>query len=220
MARYVTQPEEGGKQPDFLRDEECSGNPLGENHPRLPQFQGNPERVMLFLPLRMMEPKNHLNLLRQSGADTPPSDTPLSQPLRVLVVDDNALVRYGFVHNLKTMGCYVVSVENGLHALNAFGMESFDLVLMDGDMPVMDGFEASHRIKNSLGLLQIPRIVMVSAVFDVSPEEMVASGIDAFLAKPVLRPQLEEVIAETRTLLRPAPASPIAPPAPVPTVAH
>ena len=72
---------------------------------------------------------------------------PLESPLRVLVAEDNALNRRVAERQLTMLGCQVAMVENGTEVLAILEKEMFDVVLMDCNMPVMDGFEATRAIR-------------------------------------------------------------------------
>ncbi len=74
---------------------------------------------------------------------------PLESPLRVLVAEDNALNRRVAERQLSMLGCQVAMVENGTEVLAILEKEMFDVVLMDCNMPVMDGFEATRAIREA-----------------------------------------------------------------------
>jgi CheY-like chemotaxis protein len=108
--------------------------------------------------------------------------------LRVLAVDDNAVNRKLVELILGTIKAEVVSVENGLEAVHAVERDGFDLVLMDLQMPVMDGLTAIRRIRawEAAGRRQRTPIVVLSA--NVMPEHHQASaaaGADDHVGKPV-----------------------------------
>jgi PAS domain S-box-containing protein len=110
-------------------------------------------------------------------------DDQLSQ-LKVLVVDDtsgNRLMLQSFLHKL---GCQVVTAEDGAKAVEAFQREAPDLILMDVMMPVMDGYEATRRIKALTSGRWVP-VVFLSAL---DKDENLVAGLEAggddYLAKP------------------------------------
>src|SRR5271154_2362236 len=72
---------------------------------------------------------------------------PLENPLRILVAEDNALNRRVAERQLSLLGCQIAMVENGTEVLAILEKEMFDVVLMDCNMPVMDGFEATRAIR-------------------------------------------------------------------------
>ena len=110
-----------------------------------------------------------------------------AQPARVLLVEDNEVNQILASAVLRSAGCHVVVVTNGLEAIEArFGM-SFDVVFMDCQMPVLDGLEATRRIRareKSEGARRV-RIVAVTANALVGDrEQFLAAGADDYLSKP------------------------------------
>lgn len=131
---------------------------------------------------------------------------------RILVADDNAANRTVISKILERAGHTVELVDDGDQALDAAERGSYDLVILDRNMPEVSGVEAVRalRIMNS-GRDRIP-VIMLSA--DVTPEaksEALESGADAFLGKPIEATRLLEVISElcSRREARPAPAAPL-----------
>lgn len=103
---------------------------------------------------------------------------------RLLIVEDNDSNYILMTYILK--GKYELErARNGQEAVQKVGTASYDLVLMDLKMPVMDGFEATRRIKASHP--QLPVIALTANVFDADRQEAAAAGCDDFLAKPVNR---------------------------------
>ena len=119
--------------------------------------------------------------------------------MTVLVVDDTATNRQILQAFLKRLGYAVLVAEDGLQAVEKFGAESVDLVLMDVMMPVMDGYEATRHIKTMCGERWVP-VVFLSAL---DKEENLVAGLDAggddYLGKPVNFVVLE---AKLRSLKR------------------
>jgi signal transduction histidine kinase/ActR/RegA family two-component response regulator len=122
------------------------------------------------------------------GAPVAATDEPPYKDLRILVAEDNMINQKVLHRMLKKLGLsYFKFVENGRMAVDAAKTESFDLVLMDMQMPVMGGIEACRHIvehRNSAGSA-LPRVVFVTA--NVSTEDEVATkavGGEGFLSKP------------------------------------
>ncbi len=120
--------------------------------------------------------------------------------MRVLVVDDNASSRDVLASMLASFSFEVslaASGPEGLAELEGAGDRPFDLVIMDWKMPGMDGIEASRRIRENPGLTRTPTIIMVTAY---GREEIIeqarATGLDAFLVKPVNASLLFNTIME------------------------
>ncbi len=131
-----------------------------------------------------------------------PSDRPR---LRILVADDHEVNRRAFNLLLAPIADRVVTVSDGLEAVDAAGAEPFDLILLDLNMPRMNGLEAAAKLRGIHG--QGLRIVALTA--SVSPADMDAcraAGMDAFVAKPVETQELYRVIDEVLSA-EPAPAS-------------
>ena len=105
--------------------------------------------------------------------------------LKVLVVDDTATNRLMLQVFLRKLGVDVVVAEDGEKAVAAFEREAPDIVIMDVMMPVMDGYEATRRIKAMAGERWIP-VIFLSALDN---EESLVAGLDAggddYLSKPV-----------------------------------
>jgi len=123
-------------------------------------------------------------------AQAPEAASPCARPeaFSVLVVDDNAINRQVLELILDSVGVAHASVENGLEAVEAMQTCAYDAVLMDLQMPVMDGFEATRRIRalEAARGAESARIIVVSA--NCAPEDIAhcrSAGADRHLAKPV-----------------------------------
>lgn len=127
-------------------------------------------------------------------------DRPVSRgdarALRVLVADDHAVNRKLFKALLEQRGHVVITVDDGVAALESATSSPFDLVLMDVEMPLMDGTEAAERIrrKQSEGLPRVP-IVALTAHTD-GHERFLQSGMDAVLVKPVRPADLDAMLGK------------------------
>ena len=125
------------------------------------------------------------------------SDGEPTRALKILLAEDNMMNQKVAKNMLKKMGHRVVVAENGLKAVKAFEGEEFDLILMDGQMPVMDGLEAARKIRDreeKLKMSRIPIIAVTANAMKGDREEFLEAGMDDYLAKPVKRKNLEEVI--------------------------
>jgi CheY-like chemotaxis protein len=127
-----------------------------------------------------------------------PLETPtqtLDSP-HVLVVDDNATNRLVAETLLDMMGCTFSSVENGLLAVERVRAEPFDLVLMDVKMPVMDGLEATRRIRAMPGPAgAVPIIALTANADPLDAETYRREGMDAVVEKPIKAEQLLSAMA-------------------------
>jgi PAS domain S-box-containing protein len=123
----------------------------------------------------------------------------LAAPL-ILVVDDNAPLRYAWGRTLRQHGFDVVEATNGTQALELSRSEHPDLVLLDVNLPDIHGFDVARRLKSGETTRNIP-ILQISASF-VQPEhrmEGLDAGADAYLVEPV---EPGELVANIRALLR------------------
>ncbi len=109
-------------------------------------------------------------------------------PLQVMVVDDNATNRRVLELILGQLGARILSVENGQEAVEAFDQGGFDLILMDVQMPVMDGLTATREIRKREHSASRPTTPVIIVSANCMPEH-VKAGLDAgaqqYLGKPV-----------------------------------
>ena len=121
---------------------------------------------------------------------------PHAKKLKILVAEDVAPNRVLLTMILQKMGHEVVAVENGLLAVMAAQAQAFDLILMDLQMPELDGRVATQRIRQGQGPSQAARILAVSANVDLDGANgPVLAGFDDTLLKPVTPARLDFVIA-------------------------
>lgn len=118
--------------------------------------------------------------------ETKTSQTNL-QGLRVLLVEDNPVNQKIAVKLLEKRGCLVKAVENGQEAVEAVSKESFDLVFMDVQMPVLDGLEATQLIREDEKQTgkHIPIIAMTARAMDGDEQKCLAAGMDGYISKPI-----------------------------------
>jgi CheY-like chemotaxis protein len=124
--------------------------------------------------------------------------------LDVLLVEDNAINQALAKALLQRMGHGVTAVNNGKEALDALAMRTFDAVLMDCQMPVMDGFEATRQLRTGqAGVLQphIPVIAMTANAMVGDHERCLECGMDDYVAKPIKVPLLKAALEKVRTAL-------------------
>jgi len=119
-----------------------------------------------------------------------------SRPFRVLLVEDNLVNQRLAVRMLEKMGHQVVVAQTGQEALNSLQAEKFDLVLMDVQMPEMDGFAATREIRRRElgGQEHLPVIAMTAHAMKGDRESCLEAGMDDYLAKPINREELQQVI--------------------------
>ena len=114
---------------------------------------------------------------------------------RVLLVEDNPINQRVAQAMLEKMGCTVRIACDGRQALELLPGEDFDLVLMDCQMPEMDGFEATTRIRSLGGeKAQIPIVAMTAAALKGDPQRCLAAGMDDYLGKPARAAELQKIV--------------------------
>ena len=131
---------------------------------------------------------------RMGGLDEIPE--PLSGT--VLLVEDNQVNRMIGAEMLRGFGLVVAEAEDGQQALDLMQQRSFDLVLMDIQMPVLDGYAATERVREREARLRLPRVPIVALTanaFDEDAARSLNAGMDAHLAKPYSREQLRALLA-------------------------
>ncbi|VAX18057.1 BarA sensory histidine kinase (= VarS = GacS) [hydrothermal vent metagenome] len=115
--------------------------------------------------------------------------------IHALVVDDYHSMRITLKEHLEAKGMRVTEAENGLEALEKIKETSFDIVFTDIVMPVMDGLEFCHEVKNSATLSSIP-IVVLSTHTDASYLlKAINMGADDYVPKPIEFKLLDKVVA-------------------------
>ncbi|MDH4189710.1 MAG: PAS domain S-box protein [Betaproteobacteria bacterium] len=139
--------------------------------------------------------------------DAPPRDSaqrpreePSSAKLRgkVLVAEDNEVNRQVTLAFLERFGLDAQAVENGVAAVEAAVRGQHDLVLMDMNMPEMDGIEATRRIRAHearTGARRVPIVALTASVMQDTRVEALAAGIDDFAAKPIVRKEFAATLA-------------------------
>ena len=120
----------------------------------------------------------------------------ISKPdVRVLLVEDNKVNQKVAIAILQKAGCKVDAADNGQDAIQQVQREHYDVVLMDCQMPVMDGFEATARIRAMKEpLCRIPIIAITAHAMKDDQRKCIDGGMDDYLSKPVGRQQLIDLI--------------------------
>ena len=114
---------------------------------------------------------------------------------KILVAEDTESNRYVLERLLETIGCETVVVGNGVEAIEAVRQQTFDLILMDVMMPIMDGEQATQAIRAMSGPASRTPIIGVTAhSLKAERERLLSSGMTACLPKPVRREALETAI--------------------------
>jgi DNA-binding response OmpR family regulator len=115
-------------------------------------------------------------------------------PKRILLVDDEHDVLRLLRASLEQVGYEVMTAENGQEALERANVGKPDLILLDQEMPLMDGFEALRTLKGNPDTSKIPVVMLTGNSSDAGMSEGWNSGTDLYLVKPVLPGELIEFI--------------------------
>lgn len=117
--------------------------------------------------------------------------------LNVLVAEDNPVSQKVITSMLRKIGAESKTVNNGLQALEAVQRQRYDIILMDCEMPVMDGFKASQAIRqwqSEQNLKPTPIVALTAHIMDEHKEKSLSSGMNAHLSKPVELAQLQQTL--------------------------
>lgn len=116
-------------------------------------------------------------------------------PLDILIVEDNAINQEVAVGMLENLGYKPMVAENGEVALKRVGLMHFDIIFMDVQMPVMDGLEATRRIRKMIPGDKGPTIIAMSAnAVKGDREKCLAAGMDGYVSKPIVVKEIVELI--------------------------
>jgi two-component system sensor histidine kinase/response regulator len=116
---------------------------------------------------------------------------------KILLVEDNPVNREVAVGMLESLGCVTDAAQNGRLALEAMSSAAYDAVLMDCQMPVMDGLTATGEIRRreqASGAARVPIIALTANAMEGDRERCLAAGMDDFLSKPFTQQQLATLL--------------------------
>jgi len=163
----------------------------------------------LSLPLR----GSHLRALLAPGSGHPPSKDVIRSPHtpvalsshRLVLVEDNPVNQKVAKAMLARLGFQAEVAENGLEAVSAMASSLYDLILMDCQMPGMDGFEATRRIRaGQVGARRTPIVAMTANAMQGDRERCMEAGMDDYIAKPVTLDALKTALQRWLSLVKPS----------------
>ena len=123
----------------------------------------------------------------------------MARDWHILVAEDNPVNQEVALGMLENLDCRVEAVSNGLEAVEVLTTRGFDLILMDCQMPEMDGYQATQLIRQTEQATNgdedsIPIIALTAHAMEGARERCLAAGMDDYLAKPFTQEQLAEVL--------------------------
>ena len=143
------------------------------------------------------------SLARQQRSQTPPSrlltrrSENEGQPATILVAEDNPINQKVTCRMLEKMGCRYDLAETGREAVEFFQAASYDAILMDLEMPELDGLEATRRIRSIEGeTARTPIVAMTAHAMRGDRERCLEAGMDGYVSKPVQRAELQAALEE------------------------
>ena len=121
-----------------------------------------------------------------------------SLSLRILLVEDNLVNQKVAMGMLGKMGHRITLATNGLEALEQWRQGDFDLILMDVQMPEMNGLQATMQIRGEEATgTHVPIVAMTASAMSEERDRCLAAGMDDFISKPVSYKVIEQMIAAT-----------------------
>jgi len=164
---------------------------------------GHGSRFILTVPMTLVRPA----AVQDKAPEASVQASPRLTAARVLVVEDNAVNSKLIQRMLEKLGCTVTLAEDGMDALSVARREEFDLVLMDWQMPGIDGLETTRRLKKFWPEdRQIPVVAVTASAMEGDRARCLQAGMSDYLTKPVRMHALAEVVnrwAGTTTSKRP-----------------
>ena len=124
----------------------------------------------------------------------------IRHPLRILLVEDNAVNQKLALRLLSRMGYRADVAANGLEAIDAVERQPYDLVLMDVQMPEMDGLEATRHILDRVEATRRPCVAMTANAMDGDREQCIEAGMQGYISKPIRVDALVEALLTAPTV--------------------
>ena len=133
---------------------------------------------------------------QRPSADRSSDREPDQQRIRVLLAEDNVVNQQVALGTLKNLGYRADIAANGLEVLQALHRQSYDIILMDVQMPELDGLDATRRIRQEFPASRQPRIIAMTAnAFSEDRDRCIEAGMDDYISKPVRKEVLAAALA-------------------------
>jgi PAS domain S-box-containing protein len=138
------------------------------------------------------------NISDQANINFKPEEKVSDKKFKILIAEDDAINQMYLAGFLKSQGWMVETASNGLIALDKFQKSKFDIILMDGQMPKMDGFETTRKIREieqqTPTSVPIPIIAITGYAIPGDRERFLSAGMDDYVSKPINETKLLEII--------------------------
>ncbi len=163
---------------------------LMNGHMSISSQEGQGTEIYVSLPFRFPS-----SLPQENEKEEKSPEEPLQKKYKVLLADDDYITQLSTRRLLEKQGSLVKVVENGQDALSELEKEYFDFLLMDVQMPVLDGVEATKQIRSSrTEYKDIPIIALTAYAMTGDREKFLKAGMDDYIAKPVDKDEFLEVV--------------------------
>jgi CheY-like chemotaxis protein len=142
-----------------------------------------------------------VNALKSDSTISPTSETEVNtsssiKPALILLVEDNENNSQTISTYLEYKGYRLITASNGKEAIEIINQTKPDLILMDVQMPVMDGLEATRQIRSNPKFTQIPIIALTALAMPGDRDRCLAAGMNDYLSKPIRMKQLTTIIEQ------------------------
>ncbi|MCA1990647.1 MAG: response regulator [Coleofasciculus sp. S288] len=154
--------------------------------------------------LKVLAPELHLSLVSELSKEKPLTpDNGQQKSLKILLVEDTPINLKLVQHQVRLLGHEWDAAENGQIAVDKLAQHNYDIVLMDCQMPVMDGYEATKILRQREGTDRHTIIIgMTAYAMQGDREKCLAAGMDDYLSKPVMIKDLKEVLQRWSSILK------------------